>query len=283
MKRPVIIAVAVAIFFAGGLLSASWAAGHAAKPKAPAFTPGQVFKDCPECPELVVVPAGLYVMGLSAESKKSKPAHRVSIKKPFAMGRFEVKFSEWTACVKGGGCNREPDDHKWGREGRPVINVTYFDVKRYLEWISKKTGKRYRLPSEAEWEYADRAGATTLWWWGNKVGTNKANCKDCKSRWSDGGDLPHGSAPVGSFAPNSFGIYDTAGNVFEWVEDCWNESHANAPKNGAARTEGNCRYRVLRGGSFYYFSKVAKSFYRAKNPPEVKSYWLGFRVLRELD
>jgi len=170
------------------------------------------------------------------------------------MGRFEVNFSEWQACVNGGGCLREPDDHRWGRKGRPVINVTYFDAKRYLEWISKKTGKRYRLPSEAEWEYADR-----------------------------GGTLPHGSAPVGSFAANPFGIHDTAGNVFEWVEDCWNTSHKNAPKNGTARTEGNCKYRVLRGGSFYYYSKVAKTFYRAKNPPGVKSYWLGFRVLRELD
>ncbi len=242
-----------------------------------------MFKDCPECPELVVVPPGLYIMGLNATSKRSKPAHRVNIRKPFAIGRFEVKFSEWQACVDDGGCLAEPDDHRWGREGRPVINVTYFDAKRYLEWISKKTGKRYRLPSEAEWEYADRGGTTTLWWWGNKVGKNNANCKDCKSKWSDGGTLPHGSAPVGSFAANPFGIHDTAGNVFEWVEDCWNKSHKNAPKNGAARTEGNCRYRVLRGGSFYYYSKVAKSFYRAKNPPNVKSYWLGFRVLRELD
>ena len=118
---------------------------------------------------------------------------------------------------------------------------------------------------------------------GEKVGKNNANCKDCKSKWSDGGTLPHGSAPVGSFAANPFGILDTAGNVFEWVEDCWNTSHKNTPKKGTARIEDNCKYRALHSGSFYYFSKVAKSFYRAKNPPGVKSYWLGFRVLRELN
>ena len=118
---------------------------------------------------------------------------------------------------------------------------------------------------------------------GEKVGKNNANCKDCKSKWSDGGTLPHGSAPVGSFKPNPFGLYDTTANLFEWVEDCWNPSHRGAPSDGSARKEGNCRYRVIRGGSFYYYSKVGRAAYRAKNPPGVKSYWLGFRVLRELD
>ena len=259
------------------------AAPPTAKPETSAFKPGQVFRDCPECPELAVVPAGIYIMGLNGKSKKSKPPHRVNITKPFALGRFEVTFDQWQACVDDDGCKREPDDHKWGREGRPIINITWFDAKRYLEWISKKTGKTYRLPTEAEWEYADRAGTTSTWWWGDEVGNNNANCKDCKSEWSDGGTQPHGTAPVGSFKPNPFGIHDTAANVFEWVEDCWNKSHENAPTDGTARTQGNCRYRVIRGGSFYYYSKVARADYRAKNPPGVKSYWLGFRVLRELD
>lgn len=280
MKRPKKIMTTLGAVLAVAFFSFACDAGQGPASK---LKPGTVFKDCPDCPQLVVIPAGLYIMGLNATSKRSKPAHRVNIKKPFALGRYELKFSEWQSCVDAGGCKREPDDHNWGREGRPVINVTYFDAKRYLEWISKKTGKKYRLPSEAEWEYAHRAGATTQWWWGNKVGNNNANCKDCKSKWSDGGELPHGSAPVGSFKPNPFGLHDTAGNVFEWVEDCWNTSHKNAPNDGSARTEGNCNYRVLRGGSFYYYSKVAKSSYRAKNPPAVKSYWLGFRVLRELN
>ncbi|NQU60780.1 MAG: formylglycine-generating enzyme family protein [Rhodospirillales bacterium] len=244
--------------------------------------PGQVFKDCPECPELVVIPAGIFIMGLNGKKKSQKPAHRVNITKPFAMGRFEIKFSEWLACADDGGCQHRPDDHKWGRKGRPVINVTYFDAMEYLSWISKKTGQVYRLPSEAEWEYADRGGSTSLWWWGDKVGKNHANCKDCKSKWSDGGTEPHGSAPVGSFKANPFGLYDTAANVFEWVQDCWNKTHKGAPTDASARMQGNCRYRVIRGGSFYYYSKVAKAAYRAKNPPGVKSYWLGFRVLREI-
>ncbi len=277
-------------------LSPAVAADHrkGAKPQAPAaanhlkgtkpqWKPGQVFKDCPTCPELVVVPAGIYIMGVSGKRKAEKPAHRVNFAKPFALGRFELTFDEWLACAGDGGCQHRPDDHNWGRKRRPVINVTYFDAKEYLAWISKKTRHVYRLPTEAEWEYADRGGATTQWWWGDKVGKNNANCKDCKSKWSDGGTEPHGSAPVGSFKPNAFGLYDTSANLFEWVEDCWNKTHLGAPSDGSARKQGNCRYRVIRGGSFYYFSKVARSAYRAKNPPGVKSYWLGFRVLRELD
>ena len=282
-----VVALVAAAFMAGYGTPAN---GHyhkpAAEPETPAppRKPGQVFRDCPACPELVVVPAGIFIMGLNARSKKGKPPHRVNIAKPFAMGRFEVTWAEWQACVDDQGClSGGDDDHGWGKEGRPVINVTYFDVKRYLSWLAKKTGQTYRLPSEAEWEYADRGGTTTPWWWGKKVGRNHANCKDCQSKWSDGGSAPHGSAPVGSFKPNPFGLYDTTANLFEWVEDCWNKNHKDAPRDGSARTEGMCTFRVIRGGSFYYYSKVGRSSYRAKNPPGVKSYWLGFRVLRELD
>jgi formylglycine-generating enzyme required for sulfatase activity len=239
--------------------------------------PGNVFRDCKDCPELVVIPKGLYLMGSNGRYKAAKPAHRVSVKKVFAIGRYEVTFKEWLACVDGGGCLHKPDDHKWGRTGRPVINITWDQAKNYLRWMSKKTGKKYRLPTESEWEYVHRAGTTTRFWWGDKVGENLANCKDCKSKWS-----AKSTAPVGSFKANPFGVYDTSGNVFEWVEDCWNDNHFDAPKTTAARRDGNCHFRVIRGGSFYYFNKVARSFYRAKNPPAVKSYWLGFRVLREI-
>jgi len=271
----------IALALAATILTTDACAANSGTPTA--HKPGQVFRDCPDCPELVVVPSGIFIMGLKATSKKCKPAHRVNISKPFAMGRFEVKFSEWQACHDAGACNTKPNDHRWGKKDRPVINVTYHDAKRYLTWISKKTGHRYRLPSEAEWEYANRAGTVTVWWWGDKVGKNHANCKECKSPWSDGGKKVHGTAPVGSFPPNPFGLHDTTANVFEWVDDCWNKSYKNAPKDGSSWTQGNCRCRVIRGGSFYYYSKVARSAYRAKNPPNVKSYWLGFRVLRELD
>ncbi len=241
------------------------------------FKPGDVFRDCDDCPELVVVPPGLFVMGLGGTTKTEGPSHRVFIEKPFAIGRFEVTFDQWEACIRGGGCTHQPDDHLWGRGTRPVINLNYTHIENYLKWLRGTTGQTYRLPSEAEWEYAHRGNTTTLYPWGNEVGVNLANCKDCKSIWS-----AKGTAPVGSFPPNAFGLYDTVGNAYEWTADCWNPSHEGAPPKGGIRTDGDCNQRVMRGGSFYYFSKVGRSSYRSKNALPVNSYWLGFRVLREL-
>ena len=155
--------------------------------------------------------------------------------------------------------------------------MTIKDVEDYLRWLGAKAGHTYRLPSEAEWEYADRAGSATTFWWGDNVGKNRANCKDCYSKWS-----AKSTGPVGSFPPNPFGLHDTTGNVFEWVRDCWNGSHVGAPADGSARTDGDCRRCVIRGGSFYYFQKVSRSSHRTRNPTGVKSYWLGFRVARDL-
>lgn len=239
--------------------------------------PGDVFKDCADCPEMVVVPPGLFIMGLGGTTKKEGPPHRVVIKEPFAIGAFEVTFDQWEACRNDGGCDHDPDDHGWGRGDRPVVNVTLAHVEEYLAWISRKTGYNYRLPSEAEWEYAHRAGKTTRYPWGDEAGKNLANCKDCYSQWS-----AKSTAPVGSFAPNGFGLYDTFGNAYEWTADCWNSTHEGAPGDGSAREDGDCRQRVMKGGSFYYFQKVGRSSYRAKNPSAVNSYWLGFRVVRDL-
>lgn len=239
--------------------------------------PGDHFHDCDVCPEMVVVPPGLFIMGLGGTTPREGPAHRVNIKKPFAIGVYETTFLEWEACVRDGGCSRNPDDHDWGRANRPVINVKFSDVQEYLAWISEKSGKQYRLPSEAEWEYAARAGTTTRFWWGDEAGQSLANCKDCGSEWS-----AKSTAPVGSFSPNPFGLYDTMGNAFEWTADCWNKTHEGAPGDGTARWTGDCRQRVMRGGSFYYFQKVGRSSYRARNRNEVNSYWLGFRVARDL-
>lgn len=239
--------------------------------------PGAVFRDCDECPEMVVIPAGIYIMGFRPREPREEPAHRVNIKRPFAIGRFEVTFDEWEACRRERGCRADPSDHGWGKGRRPVINVTFDDALQYVAWIGKKTGKTYRLPSEAEWEYADRAGTTTEFWLGDDVGVNRANCKDCGSQWS-----AKGTAPAGSFEPNPFGLHDTVGNVFEWLQDCWNESHRGAPSDASPRLEGDCTQRVMRGGSFYYFKKVSRASYRSKNNAEVKSYWLGFRLAREL-
>ena len=241
------------------------------------LTNGTVFRDCSDCPELVVVPSGFFIMGLNGRRKAERPAHRVNISAPFAVGRYEITFDQWYACLKDQACTHNPNDHNWGTDGRPVINVTWHQAQTYTKWLSKKTGHTYRLPSEAEWEYVHRAGTTTAFWWGKKPGENNANCKDCKSQWS-----AKSSAPVGSFRPNPFGLFDTTGNVFEWVSDCWNPNHEGSQHTTVPRMTGSCKFRVIRGGSFYYFNKVARASYRAKNPPGVKSYWLGFRVVREL-
>ncbi len=242
---------------------------------------GEVFRDCRQCPEIVAVPAGSFVMGSDdpgarGQFKKEIPAHRVTIKRPFAIGKFEVTFDEWRACRDDGGCQAKPNDHKWGRGRRPVVNITFANVGNYLRWITSKTGHSYRLPTEAEWEYAARAGTATAYSWGDEVGMDNANCRTCAP------EISHQTFPVGSYKPNPFGLYDVHGNVWEWVEDCWNPNHNGAPGDGSVRLSGDCRYRVTRSGSWYYVSTNVRSAYRAKYPAKAYSYGIGFRVLREL-
>lgn len=238
---------------------------------------GRVFQDCVTCPKLVVLGPGSFVMGDNDGYKYEVPAHEVTIDYVFALGQFEVTFEEWEACAAQLGCKASPDDHGWGKGRYPIINLTYQDIQDYLKWISKKTGEVYRLPSEAEWEFAARAGTTTAYWWGDGVGKNNANCRRCASKWSG-----HGSAPVGSFKPNPWGLYDMNGNAWEWVGDCWTAHHVATPVNGAARMDGNCKEPVIRGGSWYYFPKLSRSAYRYKNGINVFSYNISFRVLREM-
>jgi len=234
-------------------------------------------KDCDACPELAIIPPGSFIMGNDGRHKNERPAHKVTIDKAFAIGLFEVSFDEWQACFDEGACGTEmPSDHNWGKGNRPIINVTWLESKAYLKWLSEKTGKTYRLPSESEWEYAARAGTQSEFWWGDDVGQEKANCRDC------GPTISHQSQPVDSFKPNPWGLYNVHGNVWEWVEDCWNPTHEGAPSDASARLEGDCRQRVMRSGSWYYFSKNIRSPWRFKNDGRVKSYGIGFRVLREL-
>jgi formylglycine-generating enzyme required for sulfatase activity len=237
---------------------------------------GDVFRDCDACPEMVVVPAGTYVMGEDKRHRYEKPAHEVTIAKPFAIGRFELTFDEWEACHADGACEKNPDDHKWGRGRRPVMNISWFDARQYLGWISKKTGHTYRLPTEAEWEYAARAGTRTAYSWGEEPGKTNANCRTCAPH------ISHKTYPVGKYEPNPWGLYDVHGNVWEWVEDCWHKSHAGAPADGSARSDGKCRYRVTRSGSWYYVSTNVRSGYRAKFIARAYSYGIGLRPLREL-
>lgn len=241
---------------------------------APDHKPGEAFRDCAQCPEIVVVPAGTFEMGSSAPYER--PVHRVTIAKAFAIGRYEVTFDQWDNCVADRRCQYAPGDRGWGKGDRPVLNLSWVDAKDFVAWLSKKTGHTYRLPSEAEWEYAARAGTKTRFWWGSGGGNHHANCQGCNS----------GSAaqtlPVGSFKPNPYGIYDTSGNVAEWVEDCWNESFRGAPENGAAWTDGQCELRVLRGGAFDSQPALVSSAARFRYDYDVRYPSNGLRVVREL-
>ncbi len=243
---------------------------------------GQSFRDCPECPEMVVLPAGSFTMGSPASEDKrlgrEGPQHRVTIPASFAVGKYEITFAEWDVCVSAGGCNHRPDDQGWGRGRRPVIDVSWDDAKAYVAWLSDRTGHTYRLLSEAEWEYAARAGTTTRYSWGSDMGRGNANCfAGCYSQW---GGMQ--TAPVGSFAANDFGLYDTHGNVLEWVEDCWHDNYAGAPSDGSAWTKGGCNYRVLRGGSWYEHWWDLRSAFRDRNTPGIRGNIYGFRVSRAL-
>ena len=156
----------------------------------------------------------------------------MTIAKPFAVSKFEVTFDEWDTCARYGGCRTDVSDFGFGRGQRPVIKVTWDDAQQYVAWLSKMTGEPYRLLTEAEYEYATRAGTTTAYPWGDDIGTNKANCNGCGSQWDN-----KQTAPVGSFAPNGFGLFDMVGNVWEWVEDCYNDNYNGAPTDGSAWTD----------------------------------------------
>ncbi len=245
---------------------------------------GQAIKDCRQCPEMVVVKGGSFTMGsaddemvghplaVGGRDPNEGPQHRVSIKS-FAAGKYEVTFDEWAACVTDGGCSRySPADNSWGRGRHPVINVSWEDAQAYVRWLSAKAGKTYRLLSEAEWEYVARAGTTTPFWTGGSITASQANFNSQIAT----------TQPVGSYATNPFGLFDTAGNVWEWVEDCWNGSHDGAPRDGSARTTSGCSQRGLRGASWVDAPLFLRSAMRVKAAPKMRFFNIGFRVARTL-
>ncbi len=245
------------------------------------LTAGQVFHDCPDCPEMVVIPAGRFRMGRFEWGwrRDEKPVHEVRIAQPFALGRYEVTFAEYDRYAQATGKQR-PDDEGWGRGNRPVINVSWQDAQGYVTWLSQETGQQYRLPSEAEWEYAARAGSTTKYFWGNSPSGRHANA------WEDDGWPSDGykyTAPTGSFQPNQFGLYDMSGNVWEWVEDCWHVNYEGAPVDGSAWVRGgNCDLRVLRGGSFLDTPAEVRSASRRLDGAADRFWSYGFRLARTL-
>ena len=316
---------------------------------APTYAASDVFRDCPSCPEMVVIPAGTFQMvsslrlsaalprrrgrragdgrppgseragrrppgseragrrppGLERAGRRPRGSERAGRRPPgseragrrppgseedrydnegsrhrvtlrsFAMGVKEVTFDEWDACVRGGGCDGyRPDDEGWGRGARPVINVSWEDAQAYVSWLSEITGAQYRLPSESEWEYAARAGTTTPYHTGSTISTDQANYRYSRGR----------TTPVGTFAPNAFGLYDVHGNVWERVEDCWHDDYRGAPSDGTAWTRGgDCGRRVLRGGSWDGDPRSVRSASRSRNATGYRNGNAGFRVSRTLD
>lgn len=252
--------------------------------------PGETFQDCPECPTMVVVPAGDFMMG-SPENERHRrdnedSLHSVSIANPFAVGIYEVTFDEWDACVAAGECGEySPKDVGWGREKHPVIEVNWHDVSLYVDWLSRKTGKEYRLLSEAEWEYAARSGTSTPYYWGEEISGDNAryDSGSMMLKMLGFGANTDGSVSVGEYEPNSFGLYDMHGNVWEWVEDCYNETYDGAPTDGSAWLSGNCKSRVLRGGSWIDEAGVLRSAHRSKRNTRLRFIDHGFRVARSLE
>jgi len=248
-----------------------------------ALKPGDTFRECAEgCPEMVVVPAGDFMMGSPANEEgrtdSESPQHKVTIARPFAVSKFEVTFDEWDACAAYGDCDPQIPDNGFGRGRKPVINVSWYEAQRYAAWLSKMTGKSYRLLSEAEWEYAARAGTKTSYSWGDEIGKGKANCLGCGSEW-DGKQ----TAPVGSFAANAFGLHDMHGNVWEWVEDCYHANYDGASTQGAAWTAGgDCSSRNLRGGGWNDSPVNLRSAKRGRGKTFIQFNSLGFRVARTL-
>ena len=245
--------------------------------------PLPVFKDCAVCPQMVELPPGRYVMGSSQRERTQlgvprlfdrmeSPRHAVRIERPFAIGRFSVTFAQWDACVDDGGCDGyRPDDAGWGRGDRPVIFINWADSQSYLRWLSARTGRAYRLASEAEWEYAARAGSRTWYFFGNAIDHTKANY-----------DSPGGTLPVGSFAPNAFGLYDMTGNVAQWVQDCHHESYIGAPADGSAWLAGDCNLRNVRGGAWSLHGWSVRTAQRIGDPVAMRNNHLGFRVAVDL-
>ncbi|KAF0220800.1 MAG: protein 3-oxoalanine-proteinrating enzyme family [Geobacteraceae bacterium] len=236
-------------------------------------------------PEMMVIPAGRFKMGAvhGGGDSDEKPVHVVTIARPFAMGKFEVTFEEYDRFCQATGRDKPEDGRRynpfssWGRGRRPVMNVTWDDAVAYTTWMSEQTGRKYRLPSESEWEYAAKGGGEDRYWWGFSVGGNRAGCKGCGSPWDN-----KKTAPVGSFKPNPFGLYDTAGNVWEWCRDTWHENYEGAPADGSAWEGGKDGRRVQRGGSFGSKPRYVRSSARGRGHPAGRYVYLGFRLARDM-
>lgn len=253
-------------------------------PRFPPVLPGAAFADCSGCPEMVVVPPGEFEMGSTAEERRAlgvpalfdrmeEPRHKVRVGYRFAVARYSVTFDQWDACLADGGCNLyRPADAGWGRGRRPVINVNYADAMAYVAWLKKRTGQPYRLLSEAEWEYAGRAGTDSWYPFGNAIDPSKANYGNNLNRTTE----------VGAYPPNRFGLHDMTANVAQWVADCHHDDYVGAPQDGSAWLSGPCALRNVRGGGWSLKGWSVRVAQRIGDPPAARNDHLGFRVARDL-
>ncbi|MEM9356365.1 MAG: SUMF1/EgtB/PvdO family nonheme iron enzyme [Pseudomonadota bacterium] len=239
---------------------------------------GSSFKECQNgCPEMVVIPRGQFDMGSVDGRKNEKPVHNVIIDRPFAVSKYETTVAEWNACVAAGACQATTTTSP-PPPNRPVVNISWQQANQYAEWMSRITGKPYRLLSESEWEYAIRAGKTVKALQDSKrFGTRDGSCNGCGSKWDK-----KETAPVGSFDANSYGLHDMRGNVREMTMDCWNETYQGAPANGSVRLEGECGSRAVRGGSWRFWYTNFRLTRRGKEAINDASNDLGFRLARDL-
>jgi formylglycine-generating enzyme required for sulfatase activity len=259
-----------------------------------ALRPMDHFKECDACPEMVVIPAGDFVMGAPEGEEGStadeRPQRRVAFAHAFAVGRFAVTFDEWDACVAAGGCrNQRPPDRGWGRGTRPVIDIWWSDAQAYVAWLSRTTGRPYRLLTEAEREYVTRAGSMTPFWWGSRISARDANYDASFAYPGKGGEMGEyrrRTMPVDAFRPNPWGLYQVHGNVYEWVQDCWRDTYAGAPTDGSAWVTRDCERRVMRGGSWNFAPWHARAASRCQIAAAAFAnggvVGVGMRVARDL-
>jgi formylglycine-generating enzyme required for sulfatase activity len=235
------------------------------------------FKECETCPVMVALPEGRFSMGSTNGPGSEQPVREVTIGQSFAIGKYEVTVAEWKACSRAGAC-RDIGDPEPGDTERPMQNVSWPDAQAFTAWLSSTTGMTYRLPSEAEWEYAARGGKSSKFWWGDSLLKGQANCSDCQDDW----DRKKPSS-IGAFDANPFGLHDMNGGVAEWVVDCWIANYRSAPSDASARVNNSCPQRVLRGGSWRSKSNGLTSSSRFYYDSQVRYYTNGFRVVRELN
>ena len=258
----------------------------------------EVFADCEACPEMLPIAPGTFTMGENPELRERLrerlkgalgrtplAVRRVHVAAPFAIGRYEVTFDEWDACVADGGCGGySPPDEGWGRGRRPVIHVSWNDAQAYVAWLSARTGERYRLPTNAEWEYAARSGVRRLYGWGREASHDFANygLPECCEGAVEVNDQWENTAPVGQFEPNRWGVHDVAGNVYEWVEDCFVGALPSIETDAAAILADPCDAHVMRGGAWYSDPDRISLIYNAYQTPDHRHMVIGFRVVRDL-